>query len=229
MDRSKALTWLAVFLAVVGLGLGVGWLATRSAPVPPPPVTSPTTASSTEPATIPTPRVSEPRHTVRPIERPPQMSSTVEVPVEEDPADSALVSTNWEDRLDVILGSEDDDTNKVQQLFAMFPTLPAEGQDEVARHLSNLVEDENYAQLGKLALDPKLPEEVLDTLLADLLNRPNATKLPAFLDIAFTPDHPKAEEAREILELYLEPEEDMPRDKAVWQKKMNDWLKENPD
>jgi hypothetical protein len=227
MDRPKIVTWIAVLAAVVGLGLGIGWLATRSTPLPP----TQNTVESSAPnvGNKPEPRVSEPRHTVRPVERPAQVAASEETPTAEPDPMPATISTNWEDRLDEILGSEDDDTNKVQQLFAMFPTLPAEGQDEIARHLSNLVEDENYSQLGQLAIDPKLPSEVLDTLLADLLNRPNATKLPAFLDIAFTPDHPKAEEAKELLELYLEPEEGMAQDKATWQKKLNEWLKENPD
>lgn len=152
-----------------------------------------------------------------------------------EPAASAVpqgtnLVTDWEDRLDEILGAEDEDTNKVVQLLALFPRLPTEGQDEVAQHLSNLVEDENYEPLLKFALDPSLPEDVLDTFLADLLNRPNATKLPAFLEIASIPNHPKAEEARELLELYLEEEEgELSRDRTVLQQKIQEWLKENPD
>jgi len=71
-------------------------------------------------------------------------------------------------------------------------------------------------------MDPKLPEDTLDTLMADLLNRPNSTKLPMFLDIARNPDHPKHEEARDMLELYLD--EDYGADWATWEKKMKEWL-----
>jgi hypothetical protein len=115
----------------------------------------------------------------------------------------------------------------VKELFAMFPRLPADGQVEIAQHLSNLVEDEDYAPLGKLLENPKLPEDVLDILMADLLNRPNATKLPMFLELAKTPDHAKAEEAKDLLELYLD--EDYKTDWAKWDEKMKEWLKENPD
>ena len=63
--------------------------------------------------------------------------------------------------------------------FEMFPNLPEDGKEEVAQHLSNLVADEDYAPLGKLLTDATLPESVLDVLMADVLNRPNAVKLRA--------------------------------------------------
>src|SRR5262249_32634658 len=131
--------------------------------------------------------------------------------------------TNWEDKLETILNAETDDTNKVTQLFAMFPHLPVDGQTELAQHLSNLVEDEHYAQLGQLLKDARLPEPVLDVLMGDLLNRPNAVKLPMFLDLARTTDHPEASEAKDLLELYLD--EDYGSDWPKWEQKMKDWLK----
>lgn len=225
MDRSKIITGIGVLIAVIGLGLGIGWLATRPGKLPPPPTPEPSVASPTiktiesnapvvsRPA-VPRPRVPSP--VIRPT---PEQVAAI--------APTGDTATTWEDRLDEILASEDEDTNKVQQLLILFPSLPPDGQDEVAQHLSNLVEDEDYAPLGQLLLDPKLPEEVLDTLLADLLNRPNETKLPMFLEVAFIPNHPKAEEARDLLELYLD--EDYGTDRATWQKKMEEWLKENPD
>src|SRR6185312_871612 len=79
--------------------------------------------------------------------------------------------TNWEEKIDDIVGSDDPDTNKVQKLFALFPKLPPDGQEEAAQHLSNLVDDEDYAPLGELLKNDKLPEGVLDELLADALNR----------------------------------------------------------
>jgi len=219
---------LGVLVAVVGLGLGIGWLATRDvATVPPVEPPQPEAVNSTtvpRPATRPNPARPAPAPPSRPADpQPVAEPEVVAVPL----AQPEKVVTNWEDSLEEVLASDDEDTDKVTQLLTMFPRLPAEGQDEVAQHLSNLVEDENYAPLLRLAVDATLPEEVLDTLLADLLNRPNATKLPAFLDIAFTPNHPKAEEARDLLELYLE--ENYGTDRATWQKKTEEWLKENPD
>jgi hypothetical protein len=129
--------------------------------------------------------------------------------------------------VDEILASEMDDTNKVKQLFEIFPRLPEDGQIEVAQHLSNLVPDESYAPLGKLLENAKLPEDVLDVLMADALNRPNSVKLPTLLDVAQNPDNSKAGEAKDLLELYLD--EDYGADWSQWRQKLQAWLKENPD
>lgn len=72
-----------------------------------------------------------------------------------------------------------------------------------------------------------LPENVLDVLLDDVLNRPNSLKLPALLEVARSAQHPKAAEAKDFLELFLE--EDYGADWDKWQAGMEQWLKENPD
>ena len=134
---------------------------------------------------------------------------------------------NWEDKLDDILGAEGEEAQKAKQLFELFPHVPEDGQVELAQHLSNLVSDQDYAALGKLLGDANQPEAVLDVLLADLLNRPNAIKLPELLEIARNAQHPKAQEAKDLLELYLE--EDYGADWNKWQAKTEQWLKENPE
>jgi hypothetical protein len=226
MQKSNVFTGLAILVIVVVVGVGIGWLATRTnAPAAPP---TATISEMTEPTvTRDRPPIQRPKPVTPSVPKPlPPVQTSVAQAVP-TPAPATLI-TDWEDKLDEILSSDDEDTNKVKQLFAMFRNLPEEGQDEVAQHLSNLVEDEDYAMLGKLLLDPKLPEAVLDTLLADLLNRPNAAKLPMFLEIAFTPNHPSAAEARDLLELYLD-EDDFGNDRPRWERAMQDWLKENPD
>jgi hypothetical protein len=135
--------------------------------------------------------------------------------------------TNWEDKVDEIIGPEGEDSEKVKRLLEMFPHLPEDGQVEVAQHLSNLVPDENYEPLGKILKDAKMSEAVLDVLLADLLNRPNSVKLPTILEVASNPQNPKASESKDLLELFLE--EDYGADWPKWQAKMDEWLKENPD
>ena len=112
-------------------------------------------------------------------------------------------------------------------MLEMLPHLPEEGQVEVARHLANLLPDSEYPALAKYLADPKMPEAVLDVMLADALNRPNSLKLPLLLEIARQADHPKAGEAKELLELFLE--EDHGKDWAQWQAKLDQWLKDNPD
>ena len=223
MQKSKILTGLAILAAVVALGVGIGWLASRATPSK---LAQPSLASAgPESSHAGTSPHSARSNAVASAATDPAPGTGIIPPASTEMTTG--LSTNWEEKLDEILSSDDDDTNKVQQLFAMFPKLPADGQEEVAQHLSNLVEDENYAPLGKLLADPKLPDEVLEVLMSDLLNRPNATKLPMFLEIAKNPDHSKAEESKDLLELYLE--EDYGTNWDQWKQKMVDWLKENPD
>lgn len=142
------------------------------------------------------------------------------------PADANLI-TNWEEELDAIFAADTSDQEKVKRMFAMFPLLPEDGQVEVAQHLANLVPDEEYAPLGQMLTNSALPEEVLDVLLADVLNRPNAAKMPALLAVARDPANSKSGEARELLELFLD--EDYGEDWNIWQEKVDEYLKANPE
>ena len=89
------------------------------------------------------------------------------------------------------------------------------------------MEDDNYSQLGDLLKNDKLPEGVLDELLADVLNRPNILKLPLLLDVASDSSHAKKDEAKDLLELYLG--EDYGTDWNSWGQHMTNWMQQNPD
>lgn len=142
-------------------------------------------------------------------------------------ATTTNLMTGWEDKVDEILGSTSADADKAKQMIEMFPRLPADGQEEVARHITNLLPDEDFGLLRGYLTNAALPEEVLDVLLDDVLNRPNSLKLPALLEVARATQHPKAAEAKDFLELFLE--EDYGNDWDKWQAGMEQWLKENPD
>jgi hypothetical protein len=135
--------------------------------------------------------------------------------------------TDWDEKVSDVLGAEGDEKDKAKKLIDMFPQLPPEGQEEVAHHLSNLVADEDYAPLSNFVTNSALPEAVLDVFVEDVFNRPNAIKLPVLLDIAQDPQHPRASEAKDVLELFLE--EDFGSDWTKWHTKMDKWLKDNPD
>ena len=220
MRKFQNLLMVVVVLAGVGLvGILLGWWGSRGRPVNIQPVTETPVASApveTNPSVaFPNPaRPLPPEPTTH--QSPPAVSAT-----------GTNLITDWEDKVDEILGPEGEDSEKVKKLLEMFPRLPEDGQVEVAQHLSNLVPDENYEPLGKYLKDPKLPEPVLDVLLADLLNRPNSVKLPLLIDVAREPQHAKATEAKDLLELFLE--EDYGTDWTKWQAKMEEWLKANPD
>jgi hypothetical protein len=217
----KILVAVGVVAAIVMVGVMLGWFVTK------------------DNKTSPSPPPSLPTVQPGPIVGGSQKSGSVKPPVPNPaPATNKLsqaqvahpvtnVITNWEEKLDAILGSEGDEADKAKQLLAIFSRLPEEGQVEVVQHLSNLVADQNYAPLGELLRDVSLPEDVLEQLMADILNRPNSLKLPVLLDVARNPQHPKAEDAKDLLELYLE--EDYGQDWNKWQAKMEEWVKQNPD
>jgi hypothetical protein len=136
-------------------------------------------------------------------------------------------TADWSAKLDDILGSNDDESKKADLLLAMWKTLPEDGQVEIMQHISNLLPDEKFSALAQTFTNASTPEAVLDIIMTDTLNRPNGIKLPVLLDVARTPGHPKAEEARDILEVFVDA--DHGTDWAKWEKAVKDWLKENPD
>jgi hypothetical protein len=225
----KILVVISAILAIVGIGAGIALLAARSSsPGPTAPVQVVDNSSPQTPHA--------PIHTAtRPQNPRPEVPNAVtSAPVANFQPTNILAApnmsgsdTNWEEKIDDIVGSDDPDTNKVQKLYALFPKLPPDGQEEAAQHLSNLVDDEDYAPLGAMLKNDKLPEGVLDELLADVLNRPNNLKLPLLLDVASDANHAKHDEAKDLLELYLG--EDYGSDWNSWRQHMTTWMQQNPD
>jgi hypothetical protein len=226
--RSKLLIAGLVVVAIIAIGVGVALFAARTSPAP----TNPTTVTeNSNPQTTP-----EPTHTsTQPHESnpapitPPVVTQAMPIitPAHLANATNAASTNEWEEKIDEIVGSDDPDTNKIAQLYALFPKLPPDGQEEAAQHLSNLVDDEDYAPLGEMLKNDKLPEGVLDELLADVLNRPNNLKLPLLLAVASDANHAKHDEAKDLLELYLG--EDYGSDWNSWGQHMTNWLQQNPE
>ena len=154
---------------------------------------------------------------------PPEASS---LPLAADPATNVLIA-DWEERIDDILRSTDEDRDKSAKLLAMYPNLPLDGQTEAAGHLVNLVPDDDFSKLGQILTDPKTDEAVQEVIMFDLLNRPNAVKLPLLLEMARNPRHAMAAESRDLLELYVE--QDFGEDWAAWQQATEKYLRDNPD
>jgi hypothetical protein len=230
--RSKIVVVILVVIAVIiGIGVGVGLLAGRGRAHGPTDQVQVVDNSTPPPTTtidahLPT-RVPKPTPEVTPLVSTQSLSMAQFTNVVVALTNTTGSDTNWEEKIEDIVGSDDPDTNKVKQLFALFPKLPPDGQEEAAQHLSNLVDDEDYAPLGEMLKNDKLPEGVLDELLADALNRPNSLKLPALLQVASDANHVKHEEAKDLLELYLG--EDYGSDWNTWRQHMTDWLQQNPD
>ena len=219
MSSSPRKRRVALFAAMlIAAGLLIGWWASRG----PRQLSRPPAALDTQP----TPTNSE-HMGFAPVHAPGAPSAVSNVsPAEIIPGDRSVI-TNWEEKLDAVLREPGDEAAAARKLLVLFPRLPEAGQIEAAEHIVNLISDEDYPRLMPYLTDPSLNEEVLDEFFSDLLNQPDSVKLPAMLEIARNPKHPNAEEAREILEFYLE--EDYGNDWALWGQKLAEWLKENPD
>lgn len=214
---------VGLIAVVVAAGLLLGWLAGRN-----PHFTAPSPSSGLASSGIPdaSPSLATRLQTNTSPHRLRRQSSSVGATATTAAPNPNLI-TNWEERVDDILVGEGPESEKAKKMLAMFPNLPETGQVAVAQHLSNLVPDEDYASLSRFLTDPTVSEQVLDILFGDALNRPNSLKLPALLDVARDPDNPKGNEARDILELFLQ--EDYGTDWNIWQVKVEQWLKDNPD
>ena len=140
---------------------------------------------------------------------------------------------DWEQRIDDVLTGQEDEALKAKKLLDVFDRLPEDGQVEAAQHISNLLPDEQYAELAKRLKDPKTPEAVLEVLMTDELNRPNQLKLDTLFEVARAPGHPKGEEARDVLEVFLDDVDwDVVKSTGNWElvrTEKDKWLKENPD
>ena len=206
-------------LIVALVTLGVIWFAVLrepQTPVPLPP--EPADSRRAAPQTPDTPtffsRRSEPVAT--PNSAPP-------------PADVAgtNVLLDWTNRVDEILADNSELEDKARKLLELLPRMPEAGQIETAQHIAYLLPDEDFDKFGRYLTNVQTSPAVQEIIFAEALNRPNAVKLPLLLQTARTPEHPMADEAREILELYLNEDHGTNWDK--WQAEIERWLKENPD
>ena len=224
-------------VAVVAVGVLVGYLASSSGPgspgVPSNPASqqaeSQNTSTSAEPGKMArTTQAPGPKPELNLGGKPQTRPAAAPGPGVGFTAAATNQVPDWEEKVDAILTADNDtDAQKAKKMLELFPLLSGDAQEEVAHHLSNLTPDEDYASFGQYLTNTALSEDVLDVLLEDVLNRPNSIKLPMLLEVARDPSNPKAAEAKDVLELFLE--EDYGNDWAKWQAKTVQWLKDNPD
>jgi len=210
---SKILGILAVAILVGGL---IGWLASRNPSktesTPPLPVSEGTTTTTTTELTQP------------PVE---ETTNTEVKPTSDVASTNAFDPALWEERLDEILGDADDDTDrKSRQLLEMMPKVGEQAQVEIAGHLVNLVNDDDFARsAAKFLTNSDVPESVSSIFMNDLYNREANMKLPLLLAVARNEKHALRDEAKDLLELYVE--EDYGTNWNQWEESMNKYIKEH--
>jgi hypothetical protein len=205
-------------LAIVAGGL-IGWWASRNThptqPQPPAPQSSAPVAvtPSVEPTPIPKPATNG--------------NGVIAAPTEVASNTNAFDPALWDDKLDEILGDGDDDTDrKARQLLDMMDKVSVEAQTEIAGHIVNLVDDKDFAErAAKYLTNAEVPEAVSSVFMDDLYNRDEEMKLPLLLAVARNDKHALKDEAKDLLELYIE--EDYGTNWNQWEEATKKYLKEH--
>jgi hypothetical protein len=113
----------------------------------------------------------------------------------------AAQDANKTDQVANILAADGDSNRKAQQLLSIAFHLLASEQTEAVQHACNLADDGHYDIVAKCLENPDTPPSIRETLMADLLNRPDEIKEKTLHAIAQTIGHPQASEAKELLTL----------------------------
>ena len=206
--NKKILISVAVFLLLAAASVAVLLLWPMPEPSKPDPA-PPTVASTPSPVTD-APRATDPA----------PASPTPTIPEEATPPPL----TEWETRLDGILTAPGDTATAARALLAAMPGLPEEAQEQYIAHALNLCEDTDFSRAEEIYLRPGTPPSVAEAIFNDALNRSDEIKLPLMAKTMGYPNHPMAEEARGILELYLELEPDAPAP-GSWDIAVREYLK----
>ncbi len=205
---------LAVLALAGGAGILIGWLVSRQGAVQPI-VVPPTT--NLPPISLPVaPPVAEAQTLFPQPETPPPAPEPMSGPG----------SADWEQKLDDILLSSDDDNTKADHILALIPTASPDAQVELSQHLVNMVQDDHYDGAAQLLTNSTTPSAVSSVLMNDLLNRNNTLKLPMLLAVARDDAHPLKDQAREMLELLIQ--EDNGTNWDQWSASIDTWLQNNP-
>ena len=107
----------------------------------------------------------------------------------------------WQGLLNTIL-MQDIHVNEIaNNVLVILPRLPLDGQLEAAQHLVNLSADEDYSKAESVYFSAGLHPNVRRIVFEDLMNRPNAIKLPLLVRTLKEYGHPMRNEALENLQV----------------------------
>ena len=130
-------------------------------------------------------------------------------------------------RVSEILVTSTSSAGKAQALLSLFPQLPAATQLSAAHHIVNLLPDTAYGSFATHLTNANAATEVRAVIYTDLLQRPNAIKLPWLLAMARSPGVGQAAEAAALLQASLR--EDHGTNWGSWSERIGLWLQAHPD
>lgn len=219
--RSEMIKLFGFVPVVIIVGIGLGWLGSKNT------ATHPQTseAKKSQPLSL----QSNEEGNIAVSAKTSQQAFDIDVPnkVNKLPQTTKESIQDGESQISDILGADGDDAEKSRKLIELFPKLPETGQAEAARHLANLVSDENYTSLGTILTNSQTTAEASEILLDDLLNRVNSIKVPLMLAVARDAAHPQTANAKDLLERILG--EDYGTNWSEWERMAKVWLEKNPD
>ena len=144
------------------------------------------------------------------------VSKHMRQPVKTDEADrddaNEIRLKAWEDFLEPYL--EESGTNReisVDEMIRtkeLFDSLNEEQRSDEIGHTMNLIPDESIGLLYGILFDPAEGAEITDTIFCDILNRDEDIKMPVMRQLLKMKDHPCHEDARHILSVIGDEDED---------------------
>lgn len=137
-----------------------------------------------------------------------------------------MVVTNWQFQVNQVLLSGNSSTDRGNELLAMLPQTPAEGQADVAQHASRLLSNASFASFGSQMTNAATPSAVRRIVFVELLTRPNSVKLPWLIEVARSSVDNQSGEALLMLKSILR--EDYGTDWNAWHNRITVWMMENP-
>ena len=89
----------------------------------------------------------------------------------------------------------------VDDFVAQFRKIPDDRKDECIHRALNLIPDENVMLLAGVLMDRTQPDEIVDAVFSDILNRDEDVKLPVMRQVIKDPKHPCWEDAAWIVDV----------------------------
>lgn len=109
-----------------------------------------------------------------------------------------------ENVLRVALNRELSDGVKIQQLLAMVPRLPPDGQTLALEHAARMIPDADYLKFRPRLLQLANTDDLRETVLLDVLTRDDEIRMLTMVEFLKLPPNNGHAEVREILEAFLE-------------------------
>jgi hypothetical protein len=119
---------------------------------------------------------------------------------------SAQTGAQWDEKINGLLTDQAVSVREASRQFltmATDTTGPDKQRTDSVRHGLTLLDDADYLEFAlPLATQTALNKEMQEVIMSDLFNRPPTISVPVADAIVAVPNHPLAEEAKELAEFF---------------------------